>query len=203
MANSESRLSTIPMAKMAACRAMPKFAKVVVLFVPLLVLGSTESFAQGTRAERAACTPDAVRLCSQHFPNVGRVASCMRSNRAGLSEACRAAMDRHDESGQQNVADSGDRRTARSVRSHRRDVAEDGTRTRKSHRYEVGDSEPAMPRVRRHRGGFSMANMGQFMGMVQPYMGMIQPMIEPYMGTITPYMSNLGGLGGLGGMGGN
>jgi hypothetical protein len=174
----EPTVSTI---KMAALRAVPKLAKAAALFVPLLVLGSTESFALGTKAERAACTPDAVRLCSQHFPNVGRVVSCMRSNRANLSEACRAAMDRHESAGQ-NVADRGERTT-----SHRR-----------GHRYDVADAQMRMPR-HRHRGGFSMASMGQFMGMIQPYMGMIQPYIEPYMGTIAPYMGSLGGLGGLGG----
>jgi hypothetical protein len=129
----------------------------------------------------------------------------MRSNRANLSEACRTAMDRHESSGRQTVADGGDRRATRSMRGHRGDAADIGASTRRGHRYEVADSEPSMPRPRRHRGGFSMAGMGQLMGMVQPYMGMIQPymgMIEPYMGSITPYMSNLGGLGGGGGLGG-
>jgi hypothetical protein len=169
----------------------PKIAKTAALFVPLLVFGATESQALGTKAERAACTPDAVRLCSQHFPNVGRVVSCMRSNRANLSEACRAAMEQHDSSGRH--ADAGDEPATRSVRGHRH------------HRHEAADAEPGMPRLRRHRGGASMASMGQFMGMVQPYMGMVQPymgMIEPYMGMITPYIGNTGNLGGLGGFGG-
>jgi hypothetical protein len=201
VANSDARFSIIRLANIA-WHAVPTIIRAAALFIPLLVLGSTESLALGTKAERAACTPDAVRLCSQHFPNVGRVASCMRSNRANLSEACRTAMDRHESSGRQNVADAGERRVARSIRGHGDDGADVGAATRRSHRYEVADSEPRMPRLRRHRGGFSMASMGQFMGMVQPYMGMIQPymgMIEPYMGTITPYMSNLGGFGGFGG----
>jgi hypothetical protein len=184
VANCESRL----WASSAA-----KIAQTVALFFPLLVLGTTESLALGTRAERAACTPDAVRLCSQHFPNVGRVTSCMRSNRASLSEACRSAMDQHDSSGRHHVADAGDGQATRSVRGHRH------------HRYEAAESETGLPRLRRHRGGFSMASMGQFMSMAQPYMGMMQPymgMVEPYMGMITPYMGNLGGLGGFGGLGG-
>ncbi|HLN08479.1 MAG TPA: hypothetical protein VK281_05920 [Xanthobacteraceae bacterium] len=192
MTNSDQRLSAIQAARTALWRAVPTVARAAALFVPLLILGSTESLALGTRAERAACTPDAVRLCSQHFPNVGRVVSCMRSNRANLSEACRTAMDRHESPGRQNVAD-GDRQSSRSIR-HR--GAEAGATTRVGHRYHVANTEPHM--LRRHRGGLSMAGMGQFISMVQPYMGMIQPYIEPYMGTIAPYMSNLGGLGGLG-----
>jgi hypothetical protein len=192
--DSETKMPTIQLAKMTMrLRRLPTIAKALALLLPLLALGSTESLALGTKAERQACTPDAVRLCSQHFPTVGKVVSCMRANRSNLSAACRAVMTKHESPSRQNVAESSDRRSARSTRSsrsHRRDVAETRTTSRssRSHRYETADSEPRMPRSRRHRGGFSMASMGQYMGMIQPHMGMI-----------APYLGNLGGLGGLGG----
>ena len=43
-----------------------------------------------TAAQRAACTPDALRLCSSEIPDMGRVAACMRANQARLSDRCRA-----------------------------------------------------------------------------------------------------------------
>jgi len=43
-----------------------------------------------TAAQRAACTPDAFRLCSSAIPNVEAVKSCMIANKAKLSAACLA-----------------------------------------------------------------------------------------------------------------
>jgi hypothetical protein len=48
--------------------------------------------AQGSDAERQACTPDAMRLCSEFIPDVAKVTSCMMAKRAQLSDACRVAM---------------------------------------------------------------------------------------------------------------
>jgi hypothetical protein len=45
----------------------------------------------GTPAQRAACTPDVIRLCGQYIPNVALVIVCMRLRRAELSPACAAA----------------------------------------------------------------------------------------------------------------
>lgn len=47
--------------------------------------------AQGTPEQRAACTPDALRLCSAEIPDVARVTACMRANQSRLSERCRVA----------------------------------------------------------------------------------------------------------------
>ena len=55
-----------------------------------LVSPSTPSFALGTAEQRAACTPDAFRLCSSEIPNVDRIVACMKRQKANLSSACRA-----------------------------------------------------------------------------------------------------------------
>jgi hypothetical protein len=48
--------------------------------------------AQGTDAERQACTPDAMRLCGDAIPDVVKVTACMKVKYSQLSEPCRAAM---------------------------------------------------------------------------------------------------------------
>ena len=54
-----------------------------------LVAFSSSSFAVGTAEQRAACTPDALRLCSSEIPNIPKITACMRRQRASLSAACR------------------------------------------------------------------------------------------------------------------
>lgn len=46
---------------------------------------------EGTPEQRAACTPDALRLCSSEIPDVARVTACMKAKQASLSARCRAA----------------------------------------------------------------------------------------------------------------
>jgi hypothetical protein len=48
--------------------------------------------AQGTDAERQACTPDAMRLCQDAIPDVAKVTACMKAKYAQLSQPCRLAM---------------------------------------------------------------------------------------------------------------
>jgi hypothetical protein len=48
--------------------------------------------AQGSDAERQACTPDAMRLCADAIPDVVKVTACMKAKYSQLSEPCRAAM---------------------------------------------------------------------------------------------------------------
>jgi hypothetical protein len=43
-----------------------------------------------TAEQRAACTPDAFRLCSSHIPNISAITTCMKKNRENLSPACKA-----------------------------------------------------------------------------------------------------------------
>ncbi len=46
-----------------------------------------------TAEERAACTPDVLRLCNSALPSVNRVIACMKRERPNLSAACGAAFD--------------------------------------------------------------------------------------------------------------
>jgi len=54
----------------------------------------TASFALGTEAERAACTPDVFRLCSSEIPNISRIIACMKAKKSSLSPACRLVFDK-------------------------------------------------------------------------------------------------------------
>lgn len=54
---------------------------------------TSTAFAQdnkGTPEQRAACAPDAFRLCSRYIPDAARVENCLRQNAADLSDACRS-----------------------------------------------------------------------------------------------------------------
>ena len=53
---------------------------------------ATAQRGEGTPEARQACTPDAMRLCSQFIPDAGKVKTCMLSKRGQLSQACRVAM---------------------------------------------------------------------------------------------------------------
>jgi hypothetical protein len=54
---------------------------------------TSTSFAVGTAEQRAACAPDAFRLCSAEIPNVDRIIACMTVKRSSLSPACRSVFD--------------------------------------------------------------------------------------------------------------
>ncbi len=59
-------------------------------------LSSAMALAQenlGTPEQRAACTPDAFRLCSAYIPDATRVEGCLRFRKSDLSEACRSVFD--------------------------------------------------------------------------------------------------------------
>ena len=57
-----------------------------------LVACTTSSFAVGTAEQRAACTPDAFRLCSSAIPNVERIVVCLKQQKPNLSKPCQAVM---------------------------------------------------------------------------------------------------------------
>lgn len=59
----------------------------IVIVVTLL---SSASLAQGTRAQRLACTGDVWRLCSSAIPSVDRIVACLKRERARLSPGCQA-----------------------------------------------------------------------------------------------------------------
>jgi hypothetical protein len=58
----------------------------------VLVYGAVGAVAQGSDAERQACTPDAMRLCGDAIPDVGKVTACMKAKYSQLSAPCRAVM---------------------------------------------------------------------------------------------------------------
>ncbi|WFU82500.1 hypothetical protein QA645_07075 [Bradyrhizobium sp. CIAT3101] len=72
------------------------FKKRAVLVGATLVSMAGAAFAQenrGTAEQRAACAPDAFRLCASYIPDPTDVEACLRQNKAGLSEACGAVFD--------------------------------------------------------------------------------------------------------------
>ncbi|SFJ44916.1 hypothetical protein [Bradyrhizobium sp. Gha] len=48
---------------------------------------------QGTAEQRAACTPDAFRLCSAYIPDPSGVEACLRQRKSDLSEGCKAVFE--------------------------------------------------------------------------------------------------------------
>ena len=68
------------------------------IFGALVVAASLISFTAASHAttriataeQRAACTPDALRLCSKHIPSIPAITNCMKTNFENLSPACKA-----------------------------------------------------------------------------------------------------------------
>ena len=60
-----------------------------------LLAGAVPALAE-SRADRAACTPDVMRLCAAHIPNVTAITACLRQQRPSLSAGCRLVMDQSD-----------------------------------------------------------------------------------------------------------
>lgn len=58
-----------------------------VLVTLSLVSTTVPALAEGTAAQRAACTGDAFRLCLSEIPNVAGVTACLRRERANISAA--------------------------------------------------------------------------------------------------------------------
>jgi hypothetical protein len=63
-----------------------------ILPVGLLLIGLGGAAAQGTPESRQACTPDAMRLCSDVIPDVPKITKCMMAKRRQLSKECLVAM---------------------------------------------------------------------------------------------------------------
>lgn len=62
------------------------------LALAVLLLAPAPALAQGTAEQRAACTPEVLRLCGADIPDVARITGCLRRERARLGAACRQAM---------------------------------------------------------------------------------------------------------------
>ena len=50
---------------------------------------------EGTPEQREACTPDAMKLCSDFIPDPGRVKGCLMHHVAALSLPCRGVFEKH------------------------------------------------------------------------------------------------------------
>jgi hypothetical protein len=70
-------------------------ANAAVALALLLALSTTSSAlaATATPEQKKACTPDVYRLCAGEIPNVRAIISCLRRQKASLSEACRAVFE--------------------------------------------------------------------------------------------------------------
>ncbi len=49
---------------------------------------------EGTPEQREACTPDAMKLCSDFIPDPGRVKGCLMQHVAALSLPCRGVFEK-------------------------------------------------------------------------------------------------------------
>ncbi|WP_336491726.1 hypothetical protein [Methylobacterium nigriterrae] len=56
----------------------------------LALVTPAASRAEPTAAQREACTPDVLRLCSSEIPNVAGITACLRREKLRLSPGCRA-----------------------------------------------------------------------------------------------------------------
>jgi hypothetical protein len=82
-------------------RAQPKLRPIVaaaaltaaLVGLALTFASSPAAAQQWTPEQRAACEPDAMRLCQPYFPDVNRIRACMAHYRRYLSPACRAVFE--------------------------------------------------------------------------------------------------------------
>lgn len=71
----------------------------IVRFICLLALVAVVSLyrtgganAEVSQAVQQACTPDAMRLCSEFIPDVAKITACMKAKHSQLSSTCLTAM---------------------------------------------------------------------------------------------------------------
>jgi hypothetical protein len=77
---------------LAAITGRANAAWALALLFALFTAGSALA-ASATPEQRKACTPDVYRLCAGEIPNVRAIISCLRRQKASLSEACRAVFE--------------------------------------------------------------------------------------------------------------
>lgn len=56
-------------------------------------LAATSDKFHVSESERAACTPDAMRLCADAYPDADRLLTCMKAKHDQMSETCRPVFD--------------------------------------------------------------------------------------------------------------
>ncbi|TAI65650.1 hypothetical protein CWO89_12335 [Bradyrhizobium sp. Leo170] len=70
--------------------------KSTLIVMLLALIGNGAAFAQenrGTPEQRAACAPDAFRLCASYIPDARNVEACLRQRMSDLSDACRVVFE--------------------------------------------------------------------------------------------------------------
>ena len=99
----------------------------IVRFICLLALFSGVSLyrignanAEVPQDVQQACTPDAMRLCSEFIPDVAKITACMKRKHSQLSAACITAMrgGRHEASREARHIVRHERREERRERHH-------------------------------------------------------------------------------------
>ncbi|MBM3527655.1 MAG: hypothetical protein FJX62_06155 [Alphaproteobacteria bacterium] len=72
------------------CRVMILIA--AILTIDALPVAASERAVRVSASDRAACMPDARRLCRHAMPNVRNVVLCFLSQKSKLSNGCRAVL---------------------------------------------------------------------------------------------------------------
>ncbi len=75
-----------------------RFTSALALLAGASLYGAVAN-AEVSQDVRQACTPDAMRLCSEFIPDVAKITACMKAKHSQLSAACLTAMrggDRHE-----------------------------------------------------------------------------------------------------------
>jgi hypothetical protein len=98
-----------------------RFMCLLALLAGVSLYGFNRANAQASPDVEQACTPDAMRLCSEFIPDVAKITACMKAKHAQLSATCITAM----RGGRHGV-----RREARHVARHERHEAR-----HEAHRY--------------------------------------------------------------------
>jgi hypothetical protein len=82
-------------ASLTGSSAVASRAKLGLAFGLLLTLSATGAAQAepGTPEQKRACTPDVYRLCAGEIPNVRAITTCLRRQKANLSDACRAVFE--------------------------------------------------------------------------------------------------------------
>ena len=68
-------------------------AQIAVLAALLCTSAAAAQENRGTPEQRAACAPDAFRLCAVYIPDPTRVEQCLRQSKSDLSDACRSVFE--------------------------------------------------------------------------------------------------------------
>ena len=68
------------------------FLCLLALFAGVSLYRAGSANAEAPQDVQQACTPDAMRLCSQFVPDVAKITACMKAKHAQLSATCITAM---------------------------------------------------------------------------------------------------------------